>query len=180
MRINKVTTKTGDKGQTRLGDGTKTGKDDLRIRCLGGVDELNSQIGLSAVAAKPPSVRTELEFIQNNLMNLSGELSIPAKPPTLITQDNISFLESRITVMNEQLPPLKEFILPGGNEFSARLHVARTICRRVESQVVELSQSQLINPDILRYLNRLSDYLFVLARFIGLENGVKESFWEHS
>ena len=179
MRVTRVTTKTGDRGETRLGTGKKVGKENLRIRCLGGLDELNSNLGLAISATDAVGIITELQAVQNDLMNINGELSLPDDPPELLGRNRIGVLENRIRELNAALPELKEFILPGGNEFTARLHVTRSVCRRIECDLVELSRSESIGRHVLAYLNRLSDYLFVYARYFNREAGANESMWEH-
>jgi cob(I)alamin adenosyltransferase len=177
MRITKVTTKTGDKGTTSLGDGTKVSKSDLMICCIGEVDELNSFIGFVKIATSDNDLVKELDTIQNNLLNLGGELSIPGNNLELLKEESISYLETSIERMNKELPPLKDFILPGGDEFSARLHIARSVCRRVERYIVKLIEEE-DGPDIwIKYLNRLSDYFFVLARYHTNKNDINESQW---
>lgn len=177
MRITKVTTKTGDKGTTSLGDGTKVSKSDLRICCIGEVDELNSFIGLVKSATTEDDLVQDLNTIQNNLLNLGGELSIPDNNLELLKEESIIRLETSIEEMNKKLPPLKDFILPGGDEFSARLHIARSVCRRAERKIVELVGKENGRDIWIKYLNRLSDYLFVLARFHVIKNKIDENQW---
>ncbi len=177
MRITKVTTKVGDKGTTSIGDGTKVSKSDLRICCIGEVDELNSFIGHVKIIAPNKIFVQELIGIQNNLLNLGGELSIPDKNIELLKEDAIFKLEASIDKMNKELPPLNEFILPGGDEFSARLHVVRSICRRVERKLVKLIESENGRNVWIIFLNRLSDYLFVLARYYTIKNNIDENQW---
>ncbi len=179
MRVTKVTTKTGDRGETRLGDGTKVSKGNLRIRLLGGLDELNSNLGLTISAINIVDIISELHAVQNDLMNISGELSLPEDPPELLGRNRVEVLENRIRELNVELPEMQEFILPGGNECSARLHVTRAVCRRVECDLVQLSRSESIGQHLLVYLNRLSDYLFNCARYFNREAGENESMWEH-
>ena len=177
MRITKVTTKVGDKGTTALGDGTKISKSDLRIICIGEVDELNSFVGYAKIATSDKDIVKELIAIQNNLLNLGGELSVPKKQLDLIKEESVFHLETIIEDLNKDMPPLKDFILPGGDEFSARLHIARSICRRVERLIVRLNEKE--NERILwiKYLNRLSDYFFVLARYHTVKNNIIENQW---
>ena len=176
MRITKVTTKTGDQGDTTLGDGSRVSKDNARIQCLGSIDELNSSIGLALVTSTEDHV-ADLESIQNDLFNI-GELSIPLVEKPLLHDERVSFLEKRIDLINKQLPPLEEFIIPGGSETSARLHVARSICRRAEQNLVSLKNTEKLSTNILKYINRLSDYLFVLARLVIDISGSKETQWD--
>ena len=177
MRITKVTTKVGDKGTTSLGDGTRVSKSDLRINCIGEVDELNSFVGYAKIATSEKNIVKELIAIQNNLLHLGGELSVPKKQLDLIKEDSIFHLETIIEELNKVLPPLEDFIIPGGDEFSARLHIARSICRRVERLIVRLNEKE--NERILwiKYLNRLSDYFFVLARYHTVKNNIIENQW---
>lgn len=177
MRITKVTTKVGDKGTTALGDGTKVSKSDLRICCIGEVDELNSFVGHVKIAAPDKDLVQELSIIQNNLMNLGGELSIPDKNIELLKEKSIFNMETTIETMNKDLPPLKDFILPGGDEFSARLHIARSVCRRVERSIVKLLDDEDGRNIWIKYLNRLSDYFFVLARYNTVKNNIDENQW---
>ena len=177
MRITKVTTKVGDKGTTALGDGSKVSKSDLRIKCIGEVDELNSFIGHAIIATNYKEIVKELSEIQNNLLNLGGELSIPENNLELLKEESISRLEVSIEEMNNKLPPLDDFILPGGDEFSARLHIARSVCRRVERSIVKLIEEENGRNVWIKYLNRLSDYFFVLARFHTVKNNIIENQW---
>ena len=177
MRITKVTTKGGDKGRTALGDGSKVSKSDLRIRCIGEVDELNSFIGHAKIATTDEKIINELIAIQNNLLNLGGELSIPKKQLDLIKEESILHLERITDEWNKDLPHLKDFILPGGDEFSARLHIVRSVCRRVERSIVKLNEEENERMLWVKYLNRLSDYIFVLARYHTVKNNIIESQW---
>ncbi len=177
MRITKVTTKTGDNGTTSLGDGTKVSKSDLRIICIGDVDELNSFIGYAKVATSNCTIVKELIIVQNNLLNLGGELSIPKNKLELLREESISHLEANIETMNQKLPPLKEFLLPGGDELSARLHIARSVCRRVERSIVDLIEQENGSSNWIKYLNRLSDYLFVLSRYHLNKKNIYEEQW---
>jgi len=177
MRITKVTTKTGDNGTTALGDGAKVSKSDIRISCIGEVDELNSFIGNVKVVVTDKDLVQELIGIQNNLLNLGGELSIPGGSLELLKNISIIELESNIEKMNKELPSLKEFILPGEDELSARLHIARSVCRRVERNIVRLIEEENGRNIWIKYLNRISDYLFVLARFHVVKNDIFENQW---
>ena len=177
MRITKVTTKVGDKGTTSLGDGTKVSKSDLRINCIGEVDELNSFIGHAKIVTSDDDIVKELNTIQNNLLNLGGELSIPENNLELLKEESIARLEISIEEMNNKLPPLNDFILPGGDEFSARLHIARSVCRRVERNIVKLIEKEDGRDIWIKYLNRLSDYFFVLARYHVIKNNLHENQW---
>ncbi len=165
MRITKVTTKTGDKGKTALGDGSRVKKDSLRIHCLGSIDELNSSIGLASVML-PVKPIIDLKSVQNDLLNIGAEISMPDAKKKFLNKDRILFLEKEIESINKDLPPLEEFILPGGNDLCSRIHMARSICRRAERDLVSLNSKEQISPEVLKYINRLSDYLFVVARLL--------------
>ena len=175
-RLSKIYTRTGDDGSTGLGDGTRVRKDAARVEAYGTVDEANAQIGvLRASLAADHGAQIMLEHIQHDLFDVGGELCIPGH--TLVTSAYIERLENAIDAVNAQLPPLKDFILPGGSMAAAQAHVARTICRRAERRTLTLSESESINPLALQYLNRLSDYLFVLARQLAREDGGQEVLW---
>ena len=165
MRITKVTTKTGDKGKTALGDGSRVKKDSLRVHCLGSIDELNSSIGLASVML-PVKPIIDLKPVQNDLLNIGAEISMPGSKKKFLNKDRILFLEKEIESINKDLPPLEEFILPGGNDLCSRVHMARSICRRAERDLVSLNSKEQISPEVLKYINRLSDYLFVVARLL--------------
>tara|TARA_Y100000588_G_scaffold198369_1_gene212166 strand:+ start:1867 stop:2406 length:540 start_codon:yes stop_codon:yes gene_type:complete len=165
VRITKVTTKTGDKGKTALGDGSRVKKDSLRIHCLGSIDELNSSIGLASVML-PVKPIIDLKSVQNDLLNIGAEISMPDAKKKFLNKDRILFLEKEIESINKDLPPLEEFILPGGNDLCSRIHMARSICRRAERDLVSLNSKEQISPEVLKYINRLSDYLFVVARLL--------------
>ncbi|MBC8345343.1 MAG: cob(I)yrinic acid a,c-diamide adenosyltransferase [Candidatus Marinimicrobia bacterium] len=177
MRISKVTTKTGDKGKTGLGDRNRVSKDHPIMGFLGEIDELNSFLGLAISSCKEMGLIQELQSIQQDLFNIGGEASMPGSKMELLSKDRIVFLEKSVDKMNESLPPLKEFILPGGDEFSARIHVVRAVCRRVERSCVTLMNTGVDVKFWLIYLNRLSDYCFVLARYITQSEGENETLW---
>ena len=179
MRITKVTTKTGDQGDTSLGDGSRVSKDNVCIHCLGSIDELNASIGFAKVLISK-SHEKDLISIQNDLLNIGGELSIPTMEEPLLKEERVGFLEKRIESINKQLPPLEEFIIPGGSEISARLHLARSICRRAERDIISLNNTEKLSTFIIKYVNRLSDYLFVLARLVINKSGEKETQWDRS
>jgi len=176
-RLSKIYTRTGDKGTTGLGDGSRVDKDSLRVETFGTVDELNSLIGLVLSAELEESVRVCLTRTQHELFDLGGELCMPGY--TLIPNEFIDQLEADLDLFNEDLPPLKDFILPGGSEPAARCHLARTVCRRAERLLVSLSKVDDINEASLRYLNRLSDLLFVIARVLARASGGSEVTWVH-
>jgi len=176
-RLSKIYTRTGDKGTTGLGDGSRVDKDSLRVETFGTVDELNSHVGLVLTADIENSIRECLTRTQHELFDLGGELCMPGY--TLIPETCIDQLESDLDHFNEDLPPLKDFILPGGSEAAARCHLARTVCRRAERLMVSLAKVEDINEVSLRYLNRLSDLLFVIARVLARSNGGTEVLWVH-
>jgi len=175
-RLTKITTETGDLGSTGLADGSRRLKNDPRISCLGEVDELNSMIGLIRSLLEGPQSQQLLNQIQHDLLDLGAELSQPGK--NLLTGVYVDFLDEHLHRMNTDLPALKEFILPGGSPLLAQIHLARTVCRRVERSLVELHQLETQNPLSLKYLNRLSDVFFILARFIAKRGGHKEIYWQ--
>ena len=178
MRISKVTTKSGDKGNTSLGNGERVSKSHLLINLLGDIDELNSQLGSAISSCKSESISSELESIQQDLFNLGGEISIINSGTILINNDKVEFLEERIDELNQTLKPLKEFIMPGGDEFCSRVHLARAVCRRAERSCVAILDLVKEKNIWLPYLNRLSDYLFVLARYVSSQRGSEEILWK--
>jgi cob(I)alamin adenosyltransferase len=175
-RLSKIYTKTGDDGTTGLGDGTRTGKDAPRVEAYGTVDEANSTIGLLLAAGVPNDVRELLTRVQHQLFDLGGELCIPGL--AAIFDADIDALEAALDAFNADLPPLKDFILPGGGEAAARCHVARTVVRRAERATVALSRLEQVRPQPLCYLNRLSDLLFVAARLIARRQDCAEILWQ--
>ncbi len=176
-RLSKIYTRTGDDGSTGLGDGSRVGKDSLRVEAYGTVDEANSCIGLLLAADLPDAVRDLLTRIQHQLFDLGGELCIPGH--AAISDADIAALESQLDHFNDGLPALQEFILPGGGEAAARCHVARTVVRRAERATVALARQEDIRPQAVHYLNRLSDLLFVLARVLARAAGHGEVLWQH-
>ena len=176
-RLSKIYTRTGDKGTTGLGDGRRVDKDSARIEAIGTVDELNSLIGVLIAQPTPPSVSEILTGIQHRLFDLGGELSIPSMQ--VIKDDAVEQLEAHLDRLNGDLPPLREFILPGGNLPAAHCHHARTVCRRAERRLTHLSrmEEEEVSANALKYLNRLSDLLFVIGRVLARENGGNEVFW---
>ena len=178
MRISKVTTKSGDKGNTSLGNGERVSKSHLLINLLGDIDELNSQLGSAISSCKSELISSELESIQQDLFNLGGEISIINSGTILINNDKVEFLEERIDDLNQTLKPLKEFIMPGGDEFCSRVHLARAVCRRAERSCVAILDLVKEKNIWLPYLNRLSDYLFVLARYVSSQRGSEEILWK--
>ena len=178
MRITKVTTKTGDEGKTSLGDGQRVLKNHVIINALGDLDHLNSIVGWVGISSLSKKTSEDLKSIQQDIFNISGDISLPSKKSNLLKEERISFLEHEIKLMSKKLPPLKEFILPGGSELNARLHIARTTSRITERSLVAMQQDEGINALHARYLNRLSDYLFLLARAVGLAKNIEEEHWE--
>jgi len=177
-RLSKIYTRTGDDGTTGLGDGSRVPKDDARVEAYGSVDECNSAIGVVlAVAALPADVRDILMTVQHELFDLGGELCIPGH--RAIQAPQVSRLEQALDAFNEQLPPLKEFILPGGGTAAAACHLARTICRRAERRCWTLARTQTVAAEPLQYLNRLSDLLFVIARVLARQESGSEVLWKH-
>ena len=176
-RLSKIYTRTGDDGTTGLGDGSRVAKDSARVNAYGTVDEANSCIGLLLASELPADVRELLTRIQHQLFDLGGELCIPGH--AAIHDADIDALEARLDHYNDDLPALKDFILPGGGEAAARCHVARTVVRRAERDTVSLSRHDAVRPQAIRYLNRLSDLLFVLARVLARADGQGEVLWKH-
>jgi cob(I)alamin adenosyltransferase len=175
-RLSKITTRTGDDGTTGLGDGSRVKKTSARIEAIGAVDELNSIIGVLLVHEMPKNIQTGLTDIQHDLFDLGGELSIPGR--VAISDDQVMRVETMLEDLNEKLPSLKEFILPGGSEAAAVCHLARTVCRRAERSVIHLGETETINTAAIRYLNRLSDFLFVAARTLNRHAGRADVLWE--
>ncbi len=175
MRLSKITTRTGDNGTTGLADGTRLGKDHARIAALGSVDELNSQLGVLLAEPLPPDIVTVLLHIQNDLFDLGGALALPTQE--IFAEHKLAWLDEQIAEYNAGLPPLREFILPGGSRAGALCHVARTIARRAERDLVVLAQGNTVPQHALAYLNRLSDLLFVLSRCINKRLAAAETLW---
>ena len=176
-RLSKITTRTGDAGDTGLGDGSRVAKDHARIAALGDVDELNSALGLLLAEEVPAEIRAALSETQNDLLDLGGELSIPGH--ALLKAERVAFLEEETQALNKDLAPLKEFILPGGTRAAAAAHLARTVCRRAERSVVALGRKEPVGATARQYLNRLSDLLFVAARALNKAAGVGDVQWRH-
>ena len=177
-RLSKIYTRTGDDGSTGLGDGTRVGKDSPRVDAYGTVDEANSCIGLVLASDVPADIAQLLTSIQHQMFDLGGELCIPGH--AAILQADIDRLEQQLDAYNEPLPPLKDFILPGGGEAASRCHIARTVVRRAERECVALSRIESVRPEAIRYLNRLSDLLFVLCRVLARASGAGEVVWNHA
>ena len=188
VRITKVYTKKGDKGMTQLAGGQRVSKTSLRIEAYGGVDELNSALGFVLEVLRNNrelnGLKKNILRIQNELFNLGSQLAVLPQDrrenTPVITKKNIKQIEIEIDEMNENLPHLTSFILPGGGEAAVRLHLARTICRRVERDVLRLFENELLDGTEIPYLNRLSDWLFVAARFVSKKEGIRETLWKHT
>jgi cob(I)alamin adenosyltransferase len=179
VRLTRIYTRGGDAGETSLGSGARVSKLDARIAAYGTVDELNAAVGLALAADCPESIRTVLERIQNELFDLGADLSVPAEHEARlrVTQAQVDALERDCDRFNAELPDLTSFVLPGGSETAARLHVARTVCRRAEREALAASRAYAVNPVALVYLNRLSDLLFILARTANAAGNREERLW---
>lgn len=182
-RITKVYTRTGDDGTTALGTGARVKKHALRVEAYGTVDELNAYIGLVLTVGVCAPLIPALKRIQNELFHAGAELCIPEadranNPGPQIKTEHVAALETLMDKLSEQLPPLENFVLPGGTPPAARLHVARAICRRAERLVVALSEEEPVGPLLIQYLNRLSDALFIMARYDNRIEGVAEPIWD--
>jgi cob(I)alamin adenosyltransferase len=175
-RLSKIYTRTGDAGTTGLGDGTRIDKDSLRIDAIGEIDELNSTLGLLLAEPLPDDVRDALLGVQHDLFDLGGELCIPGR--TAISDEQSTRLEHLLDGFNANLAPLKEFVLPGGARPASLAHLARTVCRRAERSVVALGRKETVSDAARRYLNRLSDLLFVLGRLLNKDSGHGDVLWQ--
>jgi len=187
-RLSKITTRTGDGGETGLADGSRVAKDSLRVVALGEVDELNSALGVLLAEELPPAVRAALTGVQHDLFDLGGELAIPGRP--MVTDAQVAHLEALVAGFNADLAPLKEFILPGGTRAAALAHLVRTVCRRAERALVALARAEPLpaagpaagpaaSPAASRvYLNRLSDLLFILGRVLNRAGGGTDVQWQ--
>jgi len=175
-RLSKIYTRTGDDGTTGLGDGRRVAKDDARVEAFGAVDELNSFLGLLLTHDLPQPLQATLTTIQHELFDLGGELCVPDR--TVIQDDQVTRLETLLDELNAPLAPLKEFVLPGGSTVAALAHVTRTVCRRAERRLTTLARNASVNPVSRRYLNRLSDLLFVLARSLNSQTGHPDVLWQ--
>ena len=174
-RLSKITTRTGDAGETGLGDGTRVSKDSARVQALGDIDELNCVLGLVLAEDVPEAMRAALAHVQHDLFDLGGELSIPGHE--LLKPSRVEALEETLEEWNAGLEPLKEFILPGGTRAAAAAHLARTVCRRAERSVVSLGRKDKVSDTARRYLNRLSDLLFVAGRLLNRHAGQNDVQW---
>jgi cob(I)alamin adenosyltransferase len=181
VRLTRIYTRAGDEGETSLGDGSRVRKTDPRIEAYGSVDELNSYLGLALAGPLPDEFRPWLQEVQNDLFDLGADLSVPLddrRERLRVTPVQVGRLEALCDLVNERLEPLRSFVLPGGSEAAARLHVARGACRRAERLAVSLAEETEVNPPALAYLNRLSDLLFILARAANAEAGAAEALWK--
>ncbi len=184
MRLTKIYTRKGDDGTTGLASGERVGKDDPQVDAYGDVDELNSLIGVALAHGLVPAIAATLTRVQSELFNVGGELSLIGSPPDrrppvpLVRQEHVDRLERECDGFNAPLGPLENFILPGGAPGAARLHVARTVCRRAERKAVALAHQRDVPAEVLRYLNRLSDLLFILARHENHARGLGDVLWD--
>ena len=179
VRLTRIYTRAGDRGETSLGDGSRASKLDCRIGAFGTVDELNAHIGVALAGELPDALRPPLERVQNELFDVGADLAVPygvGDGRLRVAQEQVDALERDCDRFNDELPELRSFVLPGGSEAAARLHVARTVCRRAERDALAASQEVEIDPLVLVYLNRLSDLLFILARTANL--GREEPLWK--
>ena len=178
-RLSKIYTRTGDEGSTGLGDGSRVAKENLRVEAYGTVDESNSAIGVVlGCAGVPAEIRRVLTEVQHDLFDLGGELCIPGHH--IVTAAYVLRLEAQLDGFNADLPPLKDFILPGGGPAAAACHVARAVCRRAERRTWSLARVEVVAPDTLQYLNRLSDLLFVIARLLARHEQGTETIWRRT
>ena len=176
-RLSKIYTRTGDDGSTGLGDGSRTAKDSLRVEAMGAVDELNSALGVLLCKPLDETLQSTVVDIQHTLFDMGGELCIPGA--SVISADRVTVLEQQLDALNADLQPLQEFILPGGCDAAATCHLARAICRRSERRLHSLSRAEAVNPNAIKYLNRLSDLLFVMARHLNKAAGKADVLWQH-
>jgi cob(I)alamin adenosyltransferase len=175
-RLSKIVTRTGDAGTTGLGDGSRVGKDSLRIDAIGEIDELNSSLGVLLCEDLPDAVRAALLDVQNDLFDLGGELCMPGWE--MIKDVQVTRLERQAEEFNADLPMLKEFILPGGTRPAALTHLARTVCRRAERAIVRCAADDFVSDAARRYVNRLSDLLFILGRLLNRAGGRGDVLWQ--
>jgi cob(I)alamin adenosyltransferase len=178
VRLTRIYTRGGDRGETSLGDGSRVPKLDCRIAAFGTVDEVNSLLGLALAADVPATMRAVLERVQNELFDVGADISVPfgVSDRLRVSQTQVDALETDCDRFNAELSELKSFVLPGGSELAARLHVARAVCRRAERDVLDAAEQVELNPLVIVYLNRLSDLLFILARVANA--GAEEPLWK--
>ena len=174
-RLSKIYTRTGDKGTTGMADGRRIDKDDIQVNVIGDVDELNSIMGMLICKTDDKNIEELFFIIQHDLFNLGGQISMPEM--SLLKAERTEWLEQQLDEMNKDLPSLKEFILPGGTEAAAVCHLARSVSRRAERNIVSLSKKINISSDVQAYINRLSDFLFVAARVLSRQQGGQEVYW---
>lgn len=179
MRLTKLYTRKGDAGTTRLANGEEVGKDSIRVIAYGEIDELNSLLGVVLSKLPSPKITEMLSAIQHHLFDVGGELASAGMITGMVSEIMITDLEDNIDQLNSELPPLEEFILPGGSPAAAELHLARTVCRRAERSIVTLNHSEPIAPEIIKYINRFSDLLFVMARYENHLDGNQEVYWKN-
>ena len=182
MRLDRIYTRGGDRGETSLGDGARTPKFHIRVKAFGGIDEANAAIGVALLHIDDSEVRSILSVVQNDLFDLGADLCVPERPESTrsrlrVNAKQVETLEHHIDRFNEALSPLTSFILPGGSAASAYMHLARAIVRRAERDVVELAAHETVNEEALKYVNRLSDLLFVLCRYLN-ERGMADVLWK--
>ena len=175
-RLTRIVTRTGDNGTTGLADGSRLPKDAARIAAIGDVDELNSAIGVLLAEDLPEPLRASLTDVPHDLFDLGGELSVPGH--AIVSEAHVARLERELEGLNERLPPLKDFVLPGGSRAASAAHIARATCRRTERSLVALSRSDALAPALLQYVNRLSDYHFVAARTLNRHAGGSDVLWQ--
>jgi len=176
-RLSKIATRTGDKGETGLGDGSRVAKDSARIQALGDIDELNSSLGVLLAEKIPAALRMALLQVQQDLFDLGGEVCIPGH--SIVSEAQVLHLDALLATYNGKLPALKEFILPGGSRSAALAHLARTVCRRAERSLVALGRAEPVGERAREYLNRLSDLLFVLGRTLNKAGRRGDVLWRH-
>ena len=176
-RLSRIYTRTGDDGTTGLGDGTRTNKDSLRVEAMGDVDELNAIIGLILTEPVSATIRDTLTWVQHDLFNIGGEICIPNH--VMLEPNCVNALEDILDTLNDELEPLKEFILPGGSRVASYCHLARTVCRRAERQMIALSRAEPVTAESLKYINRLSDLIFVMCRVTNKQSGYADVLWKN-
>ncbi|MCF7694869.1 cob(I)yrinic acid a,c-diamide adenosyltransferase [Mycetohabitans rhizoxinica] len=176
-RLSKIVTRTGDDGTTGLGDASRVAKDDTRIAAIGDVDELNSSLGVLLAETLPARVREVLVAVQHDLFDVGAQLCMPGE--VMIVSEHVARLDGWLEHFNAQLPPLREFVLPGGSRSAALSHLCRTVCRRAERTIVALGHEQAVDAALRQYVNRLSDLMFVLARVLNDATGQPEVLWQH-
>jgi cob(I)alamin adenosyltransferase len=175
-RLTQIYTGTGDDGATSLAGGERVPKDCARIEAIGAIDELNSVLGLLLTEELPEDLRLDLQEVQHRLFDVGGELSLPGH--ALLAEAEVDYVEKRMDTLNASIPPLEDFVLPGGNRPAALCHLARTVCRRAERRLVTLARQEEVPQPVRKYLNRLSDFLFVAARVINRASGGPEILWQ--